>query len=167
MFLRQFVDNDGVGQRTRDRLVDEQWLAGLYHRNSFLQMNPPVHALEQHHVNFFQQLWNRIDDFDTHSAQLPGEFADAIAAGRNVRAARISGHDSDACVVAGGLRVVEDFRKRGHVRSVQADHAGPERRLFGGASVNPEGQKETEDRGGKPKVPPVVRSRRVHEFSDY
>src|SRR5438552_7793468 len=43
VLLRQVVDDDGVSERTGDRLVDKQRLARLNHGDRFLQMNPAVH----------------------------------------------------------------------------------------------------------------------------
>src|SRR5205823_6174527 len=96
VLLRQFVDDNGVGERARDRLVDEERLASLNHRVGFLQMNPPVHTFEQHDIHLFEQLGNRIQNLDAHPAQLLGEPFDAVAAGRAVRAAGITSDDPDA-----------------------------------------------------------------------
>ena len=89
-------------------------------------MNPPIHAFQQHHVHPVQQLRDRIDNLDTHPAQLFGETLDAVATGWDVRAARIAGHHFDTGQVAGRVGVVEDFRESRHMRGVEANHAGAE-----------------------------------------
>src|SRR5438128_542987 len=99
-------------------------------------MNSAIDTFEQHHIDFLQQRRNGFDDLYIHLSQLIGESFDAIAAGRNVRSARITRHDADARYITRGLWVVEEFGERRHMRSVQTDHSGAKWRLIRRRSAN-------------------------------
>ena len=94
-FFGQIVNRNSIGERPSDRFVDEKRLAGLDHRNRFLQMDAPIHAFEQDHIHLLEKFRNRIHDLNAHPAQFLSELAHPVAAGRNVCAAGITGHDAD------------------------------------------------------------------------
>ena len=90
--LRQIVDLNRVGQRTGDRLVDEDRLAGLENGLYLFEMRPAVDAFEQDDVDFGQKRIDAVDDLD--SMFLPeriGESLDPRMAGLDVRAASRKG----------------------------------------------------------------------------
>ena len=80
LLLRQIVNHNRVRQRTGHRLVDEKRLARFEHRNGIFQVRAAIDALQQNHIHFFEQLRNRIDNLNSHPAQLLCEFPDAIRA---------------------------------------------------------------------------------------
>ena len=90
------------------------------------------------------------NNLNAHRTQLLGETLDAVAAGRNVGAARIACDHFDARQVADRVGVIEDFRKSRYMRSVEANHAGAERRSICRASDKAEGQEKTREM--RPKV---------------
>ncbi len=89
-------------------------------------MDAAVDALQQHDIDFIEQLRNGPDDLHAHVAHLRGELRDAVPAGRHVGSAGITGDDVDAGEIAVGLRIVEQFREGRHMRGVEAHDAGAE-----------------------------------------
>jgi hypothetical protein len=123
----KFVDRDRIGQCPRNGLVDEDWLSRLKDGTRLGEMGPSVHAFEQDHVHFLEQLVDRIDDLDPVLVmQLLGVTSDAVPARGNVgAAARVTRDDADPGQLCPGLWVVQQLGESGHVRGVQADDARP------------------------------------------
>ncbi len=124
---RQIKDGYSIGQRARRGLINKQRFAGLEDGYGLLQMNPPVHTFQKHHINLFQQRRDGGHNLDAHAPQLFSEHGHPVPAGRHIGASGITGHHADAGQLAAGLRAVEELGKGRNVRSVQADHACPQR----------------------------------------
>src|SRR5262249_44712531 len=112
-------------------LVNENGLFRLEHRLNLFQMRSAIDALQQDHVHFLQQFVDGIDNGNVILfAQLLGEALDAVAALLQVgAAARKRGYYADASQIALGVGAIEQLGERDHVRRVQADDAGLERRV--------------------------------------
>ena len=132
--LRQTVDGDRVGERSRHRFVDKQRLAGPQHGQRLLQVRPAVVRLKQHHVDPSHQFLEVVDHFDAHRRDLFGVVGHPRHAAGDVGAA-LGIHERDASA-SNTLRIglhVEHLGEGQTVRRVEADHANRERlprRLF-------------------------------------
>ena len=134
--LGGFLDADHVGERTCDRLVDEDRLAGLQDREHLLEVHAAIVGLQHHEVDLRAELLDRIDDLDAHALELLRVFRDARRAFRDILAALREGmRHAEAGVlrgVGGILRtLVEDRRERHHVRRIETDDADLLRGFFG------------------------------------
>ena len=79
-FLRGFLEADDVGERARNRLIDEDRLTGLQHRQDLLEVHAAVIGLEHHEVDLRTKLLDRIDDLDAHALEASGIFRHALGA---------------------------------------------------------------------------------------
>ena len=97
------------------------------------QVGTPVDALQEHHVDLFEQLVDRAHDPHAHLLQVRGVAGHAVKAGdRHVGAAAGKGrHQPHVGQIAYRLGVGKGLGEGGRVGSVEPDHACAKRFVSG------------------------------------
>ena len=134
--LGGLLKTDDVGQRPCDRLVDEDRLAGLQHREHLLEVHAAVVGFQHHEVDLRAELLDRVDDLDAHALEFRRILRDTGSALRDVLAAlceRMRHAEAGELGDVGGiLRPFVEDRREGHgVRGIEADDADLLRSFFG------------------------------------
>ena len=124
MFVGQPKYLDRVGERARDRLVDEHGLTGREDRPDLFQVLSPVDAQDHDHIDLLQQFIDRVDDLHAQFGNGSHLRLQQFHALRDIRAASgITGHHGHVGQFSGRLRIIDDLRPRQRV-CIQADDAG-------------------------------------------